>query len=71
MTPDNVDTMHKVCAALGYEPFAMGDKRIMYSKDRERIYEAFGSKDWVRLYVYFKRPGSSVYNVDIEAIAQA
>ena len=59
ITTDAVDELHYVAKRLGREPVGMNDGRIYYAKDPQTVFDAFGTKDWVRIAVYLKRPGGS------------
>jgi hypothetical protein len=48
----------------GLQPVAAVDKRVFFHTDPESIFEKFGTRDWRRLGVYFKRPGTSSVRLD-------
>lgn len=65
-TPDAVRELHEACLTLGLHPVGCVDERIYYTRDPEAVFKAFGSRDVTRLAVYFKRPSSSGFTLDIE-----
>lgn len=65
---DNVLAMHAYCKSIGLSPVAAADGRIMYSKDPQAVFNAFGTKDWTRLMVYIRRPGSSSVSLDLTGL---
>lgn len=64
----SVNQMHEAAETIDLYPVAAGDNRIMYAPDPQAVFDAFGSKDWVRIYVYLKRPGSSSTPLNIQQI---
>lgn len=59
ITPSVIQTITSFFAQQSLFPVGMVDERIYLSKDPEAVFEAFGSRDWLRIGVFFKRPGSS------------
>lgn len=64
----SVRQMHEAAESLGLYPVAAGDDRVMYAPDPEAVFTAFGSRDWVRIYVYLKRPGSTCVPFTLSAL---
>lgn len=64
-TAEKVKETNDAMEELSFYPVAAGEDKIMYSRDPEEVFEAFGTRDWVRLAVYFRRPGSSFVNLDL------
>lgn len=65
VSPLSVKEMIETCKKYKYKPFAMGEDRILFSRDVEKIFDTFGTRDWVRLYVYFKRPGATSVDLNL------
>lgn len=59
---------HEAAESLGLYPVAAGDDRVMYAPDPEAVFSAFGSRDWVRIYVYLKRPGSTSVKINLRGL---
>ena len=64
VAPYSVREMIRACEKMGLYPFAAGEDKMFFSRQAEEIFRLFGTKDWVRLYVYFKRPGTSPTQLD-------
>jgi hypothetical protein len=58
-----VRTLHEFAAKRGWYPVGMNDNRVYYTSDPQSVFDAFGTKDWVRIGVYLKRPGGSSVEV--------
>lgn len=67
-TPGMVKDLHDVCATIGLYPVGAGDDRVLYSKNPQAVFDAFGSKDFVRIMVYCRRPGSSSVSLDLTGL---
>jgi hypothetical protein len=60
------DTLRAAREAFGLHPVAAVDKRLFLHADPESIFARFGTRDWRRLGVYFKRPGTSSVRLNLE-----
>ena len=65
-TPEVVRELNTVCLTLGMHPVGCVDGRIYYSRDPEAVFKAFGTRQWVRVGIFCKRPSSSSFVLDIE-----
>jgi hypothetical protein len=65
LSPTVVQELHSVCGQHGLWPVGMNDGRIYYTAEPDRVFEEFGSKDWVRIAVMLKRPGGSFVEVTL------
>lgn len=63
-----VQQLNSAAESLGLGPVAAGEDRVFYSKNPQEVFGAFGSTDWVRLYVYLKRPGTSSVHLDLRKL---
>lgn len=52
----------------GWYPVAFADGRLMFSKDPENVFKLFGSRDWLRIMVYLRRPGSCSIPLDMSKL---
>jgi len=68
LSPTVVSELHEVCGHKNLYPVGMVNDKIYYAPDPERVFQAFGSRDWVRIGVFLKRPGSS--SVEISTMLQ-
>jgi hypothetical protein len=66
--PDTVQIMHEVAKTMGLYPVAAGDKRIMYTRYPEAVFSAFQSRDFTRIYVLLKRPGSFSVHLNLKGL---
>ena len=71
MEAEKIRETHKLFKDLGMDPVASGDDKIFYSQNAEAIFDQFGSRDWVRLYIILKRPGSSSIKLNLTQSAEA
>lgn len=62
---DQVLEAVKVLDGLGFKPFAWQQSRGYFCKDPEAVYEAFGTRDHLRLAVYMKRPSAAPLEVNL------
>lgn len=65
-TPDVVSDTLLLAEKLGWFPVAASRKKIMFHPKPQEVFDLFGTKDWARIYVYLKRPGS--VNVLLEVL---
>lgn len=63
MTPDIVKEILDVCADIGLFPVGFADDRLYFSQDPEKVFSAFGSRDFTRIAIYCRRPGASAVTV--------
>lgn len=63
-TPQTVMELIEAASMLGKKPAATVDGRYFFHEDPTALHEKFGTKgDWLRLGVYFKRPGIRALNI--------
>jgi hypothetical protein len=60
-----VRELHRVCGHRDLYPVGMVDSKIYYAPDPEQVFDAFGSRDWVRIGVFLKRPGSNFVDISM------
>lgn len=66
VTEEVLEEIFDVCESLGLYPCASVDDRYFFTKDPEAVFEAFGTRDWQRLAVYFKRPSASCVTIKLK-----
>lgn len=59
ITPQVIQEITEYFSQQSLFPVGMVDERIYFAENPEVVFEAFGSRDWLRIGVFFKRPGSS------------
>lgn len=50
---------------LGLQPVGGQDNKYYFSKNPEEVFDALGTRDWVRIGVFLKRAGSSSVQLDL------
>jgi len=60
-----LEELFDACATIGFYPVGAVDKRYFFSKDPEQVFKAFGTRSWLKIGVFLKRPGSSYVSIDL------
>ena len=64
---DVLEELFDACASLGLYPVGAVDGRYFFAKDPEAVFKAFGTRAWLKIGVFLKRPGSSSVAIDLSA----
>jgi hypothetical protein len=65
-SPEIVAIILEACECLGLYPVGMADERAYFCKDPEEVFAAFGSRNFLRVAILLRRPGSSSEELDLD-----
>lgn len=63
LSPDIVKEILEACAEYDLHPVGFADDRLYFAEDPDKVFQAFGSRDFTRIAIYCRRPGASAVEV--------